>query len=125
MSWRCIGASRFACAIGALRLLPMDNEDIKQVLQELNGTHMPFGKFGPEKFPPYGLPICDLPYEYLAYFERKGYPRGRLGELMKIAHDIKRDGADSIFDPFRALRGGRSSLRGKRRLRSFRVNDPE
>ncbi len=76
---------------------------------------MPFGKFGPKHFPPSGIPICDLPYEYLAYFSRKGFPRGRLGELLEIIYLAKRDGADAVFDPLRTRNGGRASLRKPRR----------
>jgi uncharacterized protein (DUF3820 family) len=36
---------------------------------------MPFGKFGPQHFPPYGVPIFDLPVEYLAWFNQKGFPK--------------------------------------------------
>lgn len=87
-------------------------------LRDLQRWHMPFGKFGPEKFPPRGVPLYDLPYEYLAYFERRGYPRGRLGELMKFVHDIKRDGGEAMFDAFRRQAGGRTNLRRKGTRRS-------
>ena len=29
---------------------------------------MPFGKYGPLHFPPRGVPLYDLPVEYLAWF---------------------------------------------------------
>lgn len=62
---------------------------------------MPFGKFGPEAYPPNGRFIAELPYEYLRYFARRGFPRGRLGELLHLVYQLKRDGAD---DALRALR---------------------
>ena len=34
-------------------------------LAEIEKTRMPFGKFGPKSFPPAGVPIYDLPAEYL------------------------------------------------------------
>lgn len=80
-------------------------------LAEIGSTFMPFGKFGPEQHPPHGVPLFDLPLEYLAWFERKGWPQGRLGELLKILHQLKADGCDQIFDKFRRARGGRTSLR--------------
>ncbi len=85
-----------------------------ETLRDVQRTRMPFGKFGPDNFPPNGVPLYDLPYEYLAYFERKGYPRGRLGELMKFVYDIKRDGGDPLFEPFRKHAGGRTNLRRKK-----------
>ena len=83
---------------------------IRQTMELLLSYRMPFGKFGPEAFPPDGLPIYELPYEYLRYFERRSYPRGKLGELMKFVHDIKKDGAEEIFAELRR-KNGRFSLR--------------
>jgi uncharacterized protein (DUF3820 family) len=74
--------------------------------------HMPFGKYGPRNFPPQGVVLCDLPLEYLAWFARRGFPQGRLGELLRSLHQLKADGCDEIFDPIRRQRGGRTDLRG-------------
>jgi uncharacterized protein (DUF3820 family) len=75
-------------------------------------THMPFGKFGPEHFPPRGVPLYDLPVEYLAWFARKGgFPKGRLGELLRIVHQMKVDGLDEVFDELRRKAGGKRPLR--------------
>jgi uncharacterized protein (DUF3820 family) len=83
-------------------------------LAEIAQLHMPFGKYGPDHFPPRGIPLYDLPLEYLAWFARKGFPQGRLGELLRILHQLKTDGCDEIFDEFRRRRGGRSRLRERR-----------
>ena len=92
---------------------------------EIGRAFMPFGKFGPEKFPPRGVPLYDLPAEYLAWFATKGgFPRGRLGELMKIVYQMKVDGSDFAFDEFRRRAGGRAELREKR-PRAFLLDDPE
>jgi uncharacterized protein (DUF3820 family) len=80
-------------------------------LAEIERTHMPFGKFGPKDFPPKGVPIFDLSAEYLGWFAQKGWPRGRLGELMKIVYQMKIDGAECAFDEMRRRAGGRRSLR--------------
>ena len=95
------------------------NSEIQRLLTELADTRMPFGKFGPVKFPPRGLPVYELPYEYLRFFERKGYPAGKLGKLMKFVHDIKRDGAEEIFAGLRR-RNAPCSLRAKKRVVSMR-----
>jgi uncharacterized protein (DUF3820 family) len=95
---------------------PEDQEEnLQELLREIASTHMPFGKFGPDHFPPHGIRLCDLPYEYLRFFERKGFPRGRLGHLLQVVHRLKQDGADSVFDPFRNATGGRQSLRRPKR----------
>jgi len=83
-------------------------------IADIGGTFMPFGKFGPKNFPPHGVPLFDLPVEYLNWFQRRGFPQGRLGELLRILHQLKTDGCDEIFDRFRQARGGRTSLRERR-----------
>ena len=80
-------------------------------LNEIGRTFMPFGKFGPDHFPPRGVPLFDLPVEYLAWFAHHGFPQGRLGELLRVIHQLKVDGCDEVFDEFRRKRGGRTSLR--------------
>jgi len=96
-------------------MTPTDPKDLARTLGEIARTFMPFGKYGPKEYPPRGVPIYDLPYEYLSWFARKGnFPKGRLGELLEFVYLAKRDGADAVFDPVRKLRGGRTSLRGDR-----------
>jgi uncharacterized protein len=92
------------------------SDGLARTLGEIARTHMPFGKYGPKTYPPKGVPIYDLPYEYLAWFPRNGgYPKGRLGELLEFVCLAKRDGADAIFEPIRTIRGGRTRLRPERR----------
>lgn len=87
-------------------------ESIRTELEEIARTSMPFGKYGPEFHPPSGIPIYDLPVEYLGWFAGKaGFPKGRLGTLLQIVHQMKVDGTDSVFDIFRQQRGGRTLLR--------------
>lgn len=81
------------------------------VLEQISRYHMPFGKFGPQHYPPNGVPIYDLPAEYLAWFALKGFPEGRLGELLRIVYQTKADGCDGIFDAIRHKAGGRFKLR--------------
>lgn len=81
-------------------------------LAEIERTHMPFGKFGPAFLPPRGVPIYDLPVEYLGWFASKGgFPRGRLGELLRMVYQMKVDGAEVAFDPMRRRAGGQTPLR--------------
>jgi len=88
---------------------------LRAMLADVARSYMPFGRFGPAQHPPRGVPVWALPYEYLCYFERNGYPRGRLGQVLKFVHDIKRDGAEDIFMPLRQAQGGGVSLRQSRR----------
>ncbi len=104
---------------------PADQDGLARTLGEIARTHMPFGKYGPANYPPNGVPVYDLPYEYLAWLSRKtGFPKGRLGELLEFVFLAKRDGADAIFDAVRKLRGGRTNLRAERRTEwSFGEDD--
>lgn len=91
-------------------------ERMRADLEEIGRTFMPFGKFGPQHFPPKGVPIYDIPAEYLGWFANKaGFPKGRLGELLRMVHQMKADGSDIVFDPFRKKNGGRTELRPEKR----------
>ncbi len=92
-----------------------DREEFRELLVEIGDTNMPFGRFGPDHFPPRGLPIMDLPEEYLAWFQQQGFPNGRLGELLEVVWGIKDVGMDSVFEPLRKVRGGRRSIRKPKR----------
>jgi hypothetical protein len=89
-------------------------------LADIARLHMPFGKFGPDNFPPLGIPIYDLPAEYLQWFSQRGWPRGELGRLLRIVHQMKVDGSDAAFDPMRRAAGGKYSLR-QPRCRDFKL----
>lgn len=93
----------------------IDREDFRNLLAEIGKTRMPFGKFGIKAYPPAGVPIMDLPIEYLAWFKDRGFPKGRLGELLAQVYEIKEVGMDSVFDPLRQAMGGRYPLHGVRR----------
>lgn len=93
--------------------------EITALVRECCRMRMPFGKFGPGKTCKEGVPLCDLPYEYLAWFARKGFPKGKLGQLLQFVYQLKQDGADAAFDAFRTA--PRTSLRKPKgpRTRSF------
>lgn len=93
----------------------IDHEDFRNLLLEIGRTRMPFGKYGSKAYPPSGVPIMDLPVEYLSWFFERGFPKGRLGQLLAQVHEIKSVGMDCVFDPLRRAAGGRFSLRHTRR----------
>ena len=93
----------------------IDREDFRNLLAEIARTRIPFGKFGIKAYPPAGVPIMDLPIEYLVWFKERGFPKGRLGELMAQVCEIKEVGMDSVFDPLRHASGGRFKLHPTRR----------
>jgi uncharacterized protein (DUF3820 family) len=93
----------------------IDRDDFRNLLIEISKSRIPFGKFGIKAYPPAGVPIMDLPEEYLFWFKERGFPKGRLGELMAQVCEIKAAGIDSIFDPIRRANGGRFKLLPTRR----------
>jgi len=72
----------------------VDRQRILEELREIGETVMPFGRYA-------GSPLYGLPAEYLHYFAVKGWPNGRLGELMQKVYQMKVDGSDVAFDLFR------------------------
>ena len=93
----------------------INREDFRNLLVEIGRTRMPFGKFGITAYPPAGVPVMDLPDEYLGWFKERGFPKGRLGELMAEVLAIKDTGMDRVFDPLRQANGGRCRLHPQRR----------
>tara|TARA_B100001057_G_scaffold342401_1_gene343308 strand:+ start:10690 stop:10989 length:300 start_codon:yes stop_codon:yes gene_type:complete len=92
----------------------LNPEEFEETMLEISRTFMPFGKYGPQNYPPSGVPIYDLPFEYLDWFQYNGgLPKGPLGELLEIVYHIKKDGSDEAFSHFRKMNGGRTRLRKK------------
>jgi len=62
----------------------------KAAFQALSAMRMPFGKYK-------GLRLVELPEPYLVWFSRKGFPDGRLGEMLAAVYEIKRNGLEYLF----------------------------
>lgn len=62
------------------------------ILLELVTTKMPFGKYK-------GTTICKLPDNYLEYFAREGFPKGRLGMQLQTMHEIALNGLRHLLKP--------------------------
>lgn len=63
-------------------------------LQKLLSLSMPFGKYQ-------GRAIADLPGHYLNWFAREGFPKGELGRLLALMHEIDHNGLKHLLDPLR------------------------
>jgi len=61
-----------------------------ELLAELAATRMPFGKYC-------GRLLHELPEAYLLWLERRGFPRGRLGEQLALSLEIERAGLRSLL----------------------------
>ncbi|MFP6562081.1 DUF3820 family protein [Paraburkholderia sp. B3] len=65
-----------------------------QDLEDLVTVTMPFGKYK-------GRLIADLPGHYLNWFAREGFPRGNLGRLLGLMHEMDHNGLRSLLEPLR------------------------
>lgn len=73
-------------------------------LQRLLAVRMPYGKYKDS-------PIADLPGAYLDWFARQGFPRGELGRLLALMHEIDTNGLRGLLAPLRAGGPGRGTWR--------------
>ena len=60
-------------------------------LLEIANTRMPFGKYS-------GMRLIDLPEAYVLWFKEKGFPEGRLGNLLASVYEIKANGLEFLFE---------------------------
>ncbi|MFO8101439.1 MAG: DUF3820 family protein [Dehalococcoidia bacterium] len=65
-----------------------------EVLLRLVETRMPYGKYA-------GRCLPDLPEPYLAWFAKKGFPEGDLGEMLQLVYEIKANGLEYLLKPLR------------------------
>ena len=63
-------------------------------LEKLVSREMPYGKYQ-------GRVIADLPGNYLNWFAREGFPKGELGRLLALMHEIDHNGLSSLLEPLR------------------------
>ena len=66
-----------------------ENAPDKHLLLRLLDTPMPFGKYK-------GRMIIDLPEAYLLWFQKKGFPRGEIGQLLQLALEIEVSGSKNL-----------------------------
>ena len=64
------------------------------LLLKLVRTPMPYGKYA-------GRLLADLPGNYLNWFAREGFPKGELGQLLALMHEIDHNGLSDLLRPLR------------------------
>ena len=69
-----------------------------RALEKLVTIRMPFGKHA-------GRALADLPGNYLAWFARKGFPKGELGELLELMHTLDHNGLQGLLGPIQRAHG--------------------
>ncbi len=71
----------------------MNPEDLLKLVT----TEMPFGKHQ-------GRLIADLQSKYLAWFAREGFPKGEIGRLLALMHELDINGLRELLRPLRGSR---------------------
>ena len=71
----------------------MKPEDLERLLT----VEMPYGKYK-------GRVIADLPGYYLNWFAREGFPKGEIGQLIALMHEIDHNGLSELLTPLRQRR---------------------
>ena len=64
------------------------DQNQKQLIK-LAHTKMPFGKYE-------GYYLIDLPEYYVVWYANKGFPKGQLGEQLKLVHELKLNGLEEL-----------------------------
>ncbi|MBV8250530.1 MAG: DUF3820 family protein [Comamonas sp.] len=79
----------------------MNPETLERLLQ----VQMPYGKYK-------GRLIADLPGNYLNWFAREGFPKGELGRLLALMHELDHNGLSQLLAPLRQAAGLPPSPKG-------------
>lgn len=62
-----------------------------QLLLDLIKMPMPYGRYK-------GIILYKLPVSYLEWFNRKGFPEGKLGMLLQTLYEIKLNGLEFLLE---------------------------
>ncbi len=67
-----------------------------EILLELVKVKMPYGRYQ-------GTTLANLPVSYLEWFQRKGFPEGKLGMMLATIYEIKSNGLEYLLEPLKKL----------------------
>lgn len=68
----------------------LENNFNSAALIELAHYRMPFGKYK-------GSYLVDVPEYYYSWFRQRGFPEGKLGNMMQQMHEIKINGLEDLI----------------------------
>lgn len=75
----------------------MNMEADPKLLLQLVEMQMPFGKYK-------GTILSNLPVSYLEWFNRKGFPEGKLGMLLRTVYEIKLNGLEDLLIQIKTMK---------------------
>ncbi|MDX1278121.1 DUF3820 family protein [Oceanihabitans sediminis] len=62
----------------------------REFLIKLAHTKMPYGKYK-------GKYLIDLPEYYVVWYHSKGFPKGKLGEMLETVYTLKLNGLEMLI----------------------------
>ncbi|QFZ56061.1 DUF3820 family protein [Oceanihabitans sp. IOP_32] len=62
----------------------------KEFLIKLAYTKMPYGKYK-DRY------LIDLPEYYIVWYNNKGFPKGKLGDMLKQVYELKLNGLEDLI----------------------------
>ncbi|GGH46216.1 hypothetical protein IA57_09600 [Mangrovimonas yunxiaonensis] len=62
----------------------------KTFLIKLAHTKMPYGKYK-------GRYLIDLPEYYVVWYHNKGFPKGKLGDMLQTVYELKVNGLEHLI----------------------------
>lgn len=67
--------------------MPLNNQEY---LIKLAHTKMPYGKYK-------GKYLIDLPEHYVVWYNNKGFPEGKFGDMLRLVYELKLNGLEEII----------------------------
>lgn len=64
------------------------------LLKDLITTPMPYGKYQ-------GRMLADIPEHYLVWMAGRGFPHGKLGQLLALMYEIRLNGLEGLLQPLK------------------------
>lgn len=66
----------------------------QQFLIDLAKMRMPFGKYK-------GTFLIDLPEHYVVWYHNKGFPNGKLGQMLGLVYELQLNGLEDMIRDIR------------------------
>lgn len=70
--------------------MDISSKENREFILKYRRTKMPFGRFS-------GRYLIDLPEPYVVWFNKNGYPKGELGEMLQLTYEIKLNGLEKVI----------------------------
>ncbi len=73
-----------------------DNKLNREYLVKLANTKMPYGKYK-------GYDLINLPEHYIVWYHDKGFPKGKIGEMLGLVYELKLNGLEYLIHEIKKM----------------------